>query len=249
MIKDVAIEFLKTKRSKSFFLTFLVIGITLLWMMAILTKYSSISQYHDMRIIYYGVLDVETLMLPIFLSVFVARIFEIERSGNALKLMAINGQSVTNIFWSKLFLTMIVGGIFSLLESLVMLLVAKMGQLSWSIKELLFKNLINLSFIFVLVCVFLMVSLFIKKQELVIASGFIGGFIGFMLHRSSFISLIIPFGGIRYLSLVNMKVVAGKVILEMNQQIVFHFLIYIIYMIVLYSLLRYLLNMKGKKIE
>lgn len=202
MLNNLSIELLKAKRTKSFFIIILVMGVGFAWAIAAATRYLSNPAMHQINLIFYMMKEVNGLILPIVVALFVSRIVKNEKEGNTFKLLLANGENLRHIFLSKLALTMFVLTFLAFLEGVVVQLIANFSGLEMPVSLILWQIVIFLLASFVLTCLFLTLQFLLKKQALIMALGIFGGFLGVGFgHATAFLQLIFPFGGIAYLGL------------------------------------------------
>ena len=87
MLNNLSIELLKAKRTKSFLISILVMGVGFAWAIAAATRYLSNPDMHQISLIFYMIKEVNGLILPIVISLFVSRIVKNEKEGNTFKLL------------------------------------------------------------------------------------------------------------------------------------------------------------------
>ena len=130
MLNNLSIELLKAKRTKSFLISILVMGVGFAWAIAAATRYLSSPHMHQISLIFYMIKEVNGLILPIVVALFVSRIVKNEKEGNTFKLLLANGENVRHIFLSKLGLTMFVLIFLAFLEGVVVQLIAILSGLA-----------------------------------------------------------------------------------------------------------------------
>ena len=74
MLNNLSIELLKAKRTKSFLISILVMGVGFAWAIAAATRYLSNPHMHQISLIIYMIKEVNGLILPIVVALFVSRI-------------------------------------------------------------------------------------------------------------------------------------------------------------------------------
>lgn len=211
-MKSISIEWLKAKRTKSFFISFLVMGIGLLWSVAAATRYISKPDTHEISLIFYMMRELNSLILPIVTSLFVSRIVKNEKEGNTFKLLLSNGEKMRRLFLGKLYLTIVIMFALSLLEGSIVLALAVFANLAIPISLVFLQVLDMFLASFVLVCLFLCLQFLIEKQALILALGIFGGFLGMLSsHAPSMVQFVFPFGGTGYLSLVEYQKLGEQV--------------------------------------
>lgn len=211
-MKNISIEWLKAKRTKSFFVSILVMGIGLLWSVAAAIRYISNPDTHEISLIFYMMREVNSLILPIVTSLFISRIVKNEKEGNTFKLLLSNGEKMRHLFWGKLYLTMMMMFFLSLLEGSIVIALAVFVNLAMPIRLVVLQILDVFLASFVLVCLFLCLQFLIQKQALILALGIFGGFLGMLSsHAPSIVQFVFPFGGTGYLSLVEYQKLGEQV--------------------------------------
>ena len=81
MLNNLSIELLKAKRTKSFLISILVMGVGFAWAVAAATRYLSNPDMHQISLIFYMIKEVNGLILPIVISLFVSRIVKKREGG------------------------------------------------------------------------------------------------------------------------------------------------------------------------
>ena len=144
MLNNLSIELLKAKRTKSFLISILVMGVGFAWAIAAATRYLSNPDMHQISLIFYMIKEVNGLILPIVIALFVSRIVKNEKEGNTFKLLLANGENVRHIFLSKLGLTMFVLTFLAFLEGVVVQLIAILSGLEMPVSLILWLIVICL---------------------------------------------------------------------------------------------------------
>ena len=241
MLNNLSIELLKAKRTKSFLISILVMGVGFAWAIAAATRYLSNPHMHQISLIFYMIKEVNGLILPIVVALFVSRIVKNEKEGNTFKLLLANGENVRHIFLSKLGLTMFVLTFLAFLEGVVVQLIAILSGLEMPVSLILWQ--------IVMICLFLTLQFLLKKQALILALGIFGGFLGVGFgHAPAFLQLIFPFGGIGYLSLVDYQQVASQVSYVLVTNLGFKLFTYLPIALIYLFLSLYLVEKKGGKL-
>lgn len=249
MLNNLSIELLKAKRTKSFLISILVMGVGFAWAIAAATRYLSNPDMHQISLIFYMIKEVNGLILPIVIALFISRIIKNEKEGNTFKLLLSNGENVRHIFLSKLGLTMFVLTFLAFLEGVVVQLIAILSGLEMPVSLILWQIVIFLLASFVLTCLFLTLQFLLKKQALILALGIFGGFLGVGFdHAPAFLQLIFPFGGIGYLSLVDYQQVASQVSYILATNLGFKLFTYLPIALIYLFLSLYLVEKKGGKL-
>ena len=81
MLNNLSIELLKAKRTKSFLISILVMGVGFAWAIVAATRYLSNPNIHQISLIFYMIKEVNGLILPIVIALFVSRIVKNEKEG------------------------------------------------------------------------------------------------------------------------------------------------------------------------
>lgn len=144
MLNNLSIELLKAKRTKSFLISILVMGVGFAWAIAAATRYLSNPDMHQISLIFYMIKEVNGLILPIVVALFVSRIVKNEKEGNTFKLLLANGENVRHIFLSKLGLTMFILTFLAFLEGVVVQLIAILSGLETPISLIIWQIVIFL---------------------------------------------------------------------------------------------------------
>ena len=105
-MKGVYIEWLKSRRTKSFSIVTLLMIVATLWSIAMFMSVFSHPELKNVGTLFSNQ-NVNLLMLPIAVSVFVSRIVSNEREGQTFKLQATNGLGLMTIFRHKFLFTMV----------------------------------------------------------------------------------------------------------------------------------------------
>ena len=218
MLNNLSIELLKAKRTKSFIISILVMGVGFAWAIAAATRYLSNPDMHQISLIFYMIKEVNGLILPIVIALFVSRIVKNEKEGNTFKLLLANGENVRHIFLSKL------------------------GLILWQIVIFLLASFV-LTCLFLTLQFLLKKQALILA--LGIFGGFLG--VGFG-HAPAFLQLISPFGGIGYLSLVDYQQVASQVSYVFATNLGFKLFTYLPIALIYLFLSLYLVEKKGGKL-
>ncbi|HEL1120049.1 TPA: ABC transporter permease, partial [Streptococcus equi subsp. zooepidemicus] len=106
-MRGIYIEWLKSKRTKSFSIVTILIIVATLWnIVTFMSAFSSHPELKGVEILFSNQ-NVNLLMLPIAVCVFAARIVWNEREGQTFKLQFSNGHNLLTIFANK-FLFMVI---------------------------------------------------------------------------------------------------------------------------------------------
>lgn len=211
MVKALQIELLKSRRTRSFSLAAILMLAALLWNLVSLGSEFSSRQLDAVGVLFNNQ-TVNSLLLPIAISIFTSRIVNNERMGQTFKLQNANGRSTLKIFDSKLLLTALFFLLIAIVQTgLVTLYASSHGvhvPLSISLLQVIGQFLASLSLIY---C-YLFLALVIEKQGLLLSLGFMGGFFGLVLasKTSALGSFILPFLGAGYLAPYKFNLIDGS---------------------------------------
>lgn len=246
----ISIERLKAKRTKSYIIVYSILITGSLWMMMTVGRYINLPQFHSSHVIFYMVKEINSLLLPISISLFCSKIVMNEVQGTTFKLLLMNGQEFHEIFNQKLLFSSLVYITIAILETLSIWLISNMYSLSLNY-HLLFLHVVSIIMIsFSLVCLYLALSMFIQKQSIVVALGLLGGFFGIISSQApNIIKLLLPWGHTNYLSLFNYEIHQNQFQYVFNQQIYISLIIYCLLMLVYYICAYRLMLKKGRYIK
>ena len=104
MVNALQIELLKSRRTKSFIITIFLMFIGLLWN-TVSTGSEINSVNYDGASVLFNNQTMNSLFLPIAISIFTSRIVSNELEGQTFKLQESNGRTLIQIFYSKLILS------------------------------------------------------------------------------------------------------------------------------------------------
>ena len=236
MVNALQIELLKSRRTKSFIITIFLMLIGFLWnTVSTGSEINSVS--YDGVSVLFNNQTMNSFFLPIAISIFTSRIVSNELEGQTFKLQESNGTTLTQIFYSKLILSTVFFLILAILETVATNVFAMVNGVSVPLTITILQILGQLLSSFSLICLYLTFAMFTDKQGLLLSSGFIGGFIG--LISTILWTFAIPWVGCSYLSPYKFTLINNSSYLyKFDQSIYFRLLIYLIYCLLLYLLVR-----------
>ncbi|CCB92974.1 putative transporter, trans-membrane domain bacteriocin immunity protein [Streptococcus salivarius CCHSS3] len=240
MVNALQIELLKSRRTKSFIITIFLMFIGFLWN-TVSTGSEINSVNYDGASVLFNNQTMNSLFLPIAISIFTSRIVSNELEGQTFKLQESNGRTLIQIFYSKLILSTVFFLILAILGTVATNVFAMVNGVSVPLTITIIQILGQLLSSFSLICIYLTFAMFTDKQGLLLSSGFLGGFIGLILASKStiFWTFAIPWVGSAYLSPYKFTLINNSNYLyKFDQSIYFRFLIYLIYCLLLYLLVR-----------
>ena len=249
MVNALQIELLKSRRTKSFIITIFLMFIGLLWN-TVSTGSEINSVNYDGASVLFNNQTMNSLFLPIAISIFTSRIVSNELEGQTFKLQESNGRTLIQIFYSKLILSTVFFLILGILGTVATNVFAMGNGVSVTLTITIIQILGQLLSSFSLICLYLTFAMFTDKQGLLLSSGFLGGFIGLILASKStiFWTFAIPWVGCAYLSPYKFTLINNSNYLyKFDQSIYFRFLIYLIYCLLLYLLVRIIFLKKERQ--
>ncbi|MBM7636335.1 ABC transporter permease [Streptococcus saliviloxodontae] len=248
-MKGIFIEWLKSKRTKSFSIVTILMLVATLWNIA--TFMSVLSSHPDLRNV--GTLfsnqNVNLLMLPIAICVFATRIVANEREGQTFKLQAANGQSLLGIFYHKFLFIMVFFAIMFVIEIVIIYLFGTQTGISIPLQIIGIQFVGQMLAIFSLTCLYLTLAMILEKQGLLLALGLLGGFLGILLNpRSySFVSLLNPLTGSGSLAPYKYQFLGeGTFTYNLDEQLILKFIAYTFYCLVLFIIAKIII---GKRVD
>ena len=236
MFQAIKIELLKSRRTHSFLISTIMMFVAIAWEIVVIKSEFAHPQLQNAGV-FFNNQTVDCIILPIAMSIFVARIIGNEKEGMTFKLQGSNGTSIKRIFYQKLAFTM---GIF-----FVLLSIKTIGTVVFSILQNiqlpLSTILIHLSGemlnVFILACFTITLSMILKKQGLLMAFGFLGGFFGVVLSSKSsyLLSFLIPWIGSAYLAPYKFHLIDGTTYCyELDPQIFLRIILYFVFCVICY---------------
>lgn len=178
------IELEKARRTKSFLFTALLMTVAVFWNLVTRMQYLNKPQLHHVGTLFNSQ-SVDSLLLPLAVCLFVSRIVGNEKQGDTFKLQQSNGITILLIFYSKLILTVL---FFTLLSACEIAIIAGYGYalgLSIPVSVLLIQWCAQIMGSFMLALIYVTSAMLINKSGIIIASGFVGGFLGIVLSSWS----------------------------------------------------------------
>lgn len=209
----VKIELLKTKRTKAFIISILLLLIGVLWVFGASQQKSIIPLDLDIealpRIIELFA-SLNGLLFSVAIGLFASKISNIEHMGNNFKLILTSNQNLKDLFTAKVILSNLFFTFLILLQILSIVGISIIMKIKIDSQILLYYFLSSTiaSFILILIQVFL--SLRFEKQSVGIGASLIGAFLSLTLYRSpQFIKSIVPWCFYNKLSPVKMVGIEG----------------------------------------
>lgn len=246
-MSGVYIEWLKSKRTKSFSIVILLMIVATLWNIA---TFISVFSHPELKFV--GTLfsnqNVNLLMLPIAVCVFSTRIVSNEREGETFKLQAANGQRFITIFNHKLLFVMIFFIVITIVEIGLIYLFGKQSGIAIPLYIIGFQFWGQILAIFSLVCLYLTLAMILEKQGILLALGLLGGFLALILNPKSYglISLFNPITGVGSLAPYKYHFFGnGAFTYVLDERLFLKLVIYTSYCLVLYGLANIILRKKG----
>lgn len=246
-MKGVYIEWLKSRRTKSFSIVTLLMIVATLWSIATFMSSFSHPELKNVRTLFSNQ-NVNLLMLPIAVSVFVSRIVSNEHEGQTFKLQATNGLGLMTIFRHKFLFTMVFFFVMSVVEIVAICCFGKQSGISIPMDIVGVQFLGQLLSIFALVSIYLTLAMVLEKQGVLLALGLLGGFLGIVLNPRSygFVSLLNPLTGAGSLAPYKYHFLGdGAYTYLLDQQLPCKLVFFMIYCLMLYGLANILLRKRG----
>ena len=246
-MKGVYIEWLKSRRTKSFSIVTLLMIVATLWSIAMFMSAFSHPELKNVRTLFSNQ-NVNLLMLPIAVSVFVTRIVSNEREGQTFKLQATNGLGLMTIFRHKFLFTMFFFFVMSVVEIVGICYFGKQSVISIPMDIVGVEFLVQLLSIFALVSIYLTLAMVLEKQGVLLGLGLLGGFLGNVLNPRSygFASLLNPLTGAGSLAPYKYHYLGdGAYTYLLDQQLPWKLVFFMIYCLMLYGLANIILRKRG----
>ena len=246
-MKGVYIEWLKSRRTKSFSIVTLLMIVATLWSIAMFMSVFSHPELKNVGTLFSNQ-NVNLLMLPIAVSVFVSRIVSNEREGQTFKLQATNGLGLMTIFRHKFLFTMVFFFVMSFAEIVAICCFGKQSGISIPMDIVGVQFLGQLLSIFALVSIYLTLAMVLEKQGVLLALGLLGGFLGIVLNPRSygFASLLHPLTGAGSLAPYKYHFLGdGAYTYLLDQQLPWKLVFFMIYCLMLYGLANVILRKRG----
>lgn len=178
-----------------------------------------------------------SFFLPIAISIFTSRIVSNELEGQTFKLQQSNGTTLIQIFYSKLILSTVFFLILAILETVATNVFAMVNGVRVPLTITIFQILGQLLSSFSLICLYLTFAMFTDKQGLLLSSGFLGLILA--SKSTIFWTFIVPWVGCSYLSPYKFTLInSSSYLYKFDQSIYLKLLIYLIYCLLLYLIVR-----------
>lgn len=246
MIKAIQIEWLKSKRTKSLTISALIILVGVFWSILGTVMQKSSSGWEA----FFDNQDALPMFLPLAISIFVSRIISNEREGRTFKLQASNAHGILEIFHNKLWFASLFFFSMAVVHTSIISFYATFikGESIFGlapIHQILTFTLVS----FVQICLYIVMAMVMEKQSVVLATGFLGAFVGIVFQRLSmrFWSFLIPWLGSGFLSMYNFgyddKTEMGFDTLD--NQTFLKLIVYSMYVVLFYLATRYIVSRKG----
>lgn len=163
MLNALRIELLKSRRTKSFFITVVLMIVALLWNIVSLGD-----ELHSIKFDSVGVLfnnqTMNSFFLPIAISIFTSRIVSNEINGQTFKLQNANGTTTTQIFNRKLILASLFFLFISAVETRATSIFALINGTHVSMQIIIVQTLGQFLASFTLICIYLSLAMIIKNK-------------------------------------------------------------------------------------
>lgn len=243
MVNALQIELLKSRRTKSFVITICLIIIGFLWNTVSTISEINSASYDGVSVLFNNQ-TMHSFFLPIAISVFTSRIVSNELEGQTFNLQEANGTTLIQIFYSKLILSIVFFWLLAISETVATNVFAMVNGTSvpLTISFLQISGQVLASFS--LICLYLTFAMFTDKQGLLLSSGFIGGFLGVILAPKStnLWTFPIPWLGASYLAPYKFTVINNSSFFyKFDQSIYIRLLMYLMYCLLLYLMVRSIL--------
>ncbi|MHB9782641.1 ABC transporter permease [Streptococcus sp. 10F2] len=247
-MRGIYIEWLKSKRTKSFSIAIILIIVATLWnIVMFMSSFSSHPELKGMAILFSNQ-NVNLLMFPVAVCVFAARIVWNEREGQTFKLQFANGRNLPTIFVNKLLFMLSFFSVMSVLEILAICIFGQQVGISIPLSIILCQFLAQFFSSFSLICIYLFLALIIEKQGVLLTLGLLGGFLGIILNPRSYglSSLINPLTGFGSLAPYKYQFLSGgEFVYTLDGQLLWKLAIFTLNCLLLYGLANLILRKKG----
>ncbi len=198
MFQALQIEWLKSRRTKSYLTAALMFLIGFAW--EIVAMGGQVRQVGLAALLSNQTTD--TMILPLAVSLFTSRLVRNEQEGQTFRLQQANGHSYRRVFTDKFLLSFLYLAFLCLVKTELFALYAitQGVPILWS--ALALKLAGGLLSLFVLLCFYLTLAMLMDKQGLLLGAGFLGAFLGIILESKTFSlwSWWIPFTSPAFLS-------------------------------------------------
>ncbi|VGR18972.1 putative peptide antibiotic resistance ABC transporter [Streptococcus pyogenes] len=248
MIKAIQIELLKSKRTKSFMISFIMMLVAVMWLLLAASRSIDIPKLRTIGL-FFNNLQANSIFLPIATCLFVSRIVGNEKEGSTFKLQEANNTNLIIIFTRKLIFT---NSVFLLLN-IFQVLIVYLNVLRYDIQVPIWTLILQVVGLtmssFTLITLFLYLSIILEKQGILLGIGFLSGFFGMITSQTlKWINLIFPFGGSSFLALYRIKILNSSdsldYIFSWDKSVPLNYTLYLIYCVMIYSVVKYLLKKK-----
>ena len=230
------IELLKSRRTKSFIITILLMLIGFLWNTASTGSEINSASYDGVSVLFNNQ-TMNSFFLPIAISIFTSRIVSNELEGQTFKLQESNGTTLIQIFYSKLILSTVFFLILAILETVATNVFAMVNGVRVPLTITILQILGQFLSSFSLICLYLTFAMFTDKQGLLLSSGFLGLILA--SKSTIFWTFIVPWVGCSYLSPYKFTLInSSSYLYKFDQSIYLKLLIYLIYCLLLYLIIR-----------
>ena len=248
MFKEIEIEWLKSRRTKSYISSFLLMLVGVFWEINAKLSQISMRDVHSISSLFNDQ-TVETIVLPMIVVLFISGIVRNEHMGNTFKLQLSNGYTYLSIFLSKLVLSIIFFFLLSIIEVGILAVVGAIYGIQLDLTILIIKILgLILSYVCLLL-LYLTLAMLIDKSGLLLGFGFLGSFLGIVLMKfSPFIwSFVFPWIGSSYLAPYRFVSVNSRGVYEFlpTQNLLLRFILYIIFIMLDCYIVTIVLKKKG----
>ncbi|WP_025729208.1 bacteriocin [Atopobacter phocae] len=251
MIKAIQIEWLKSKRTKSFMISIMMMLVAVLWSLAAASKSMHVMNLQTIGL-FFNNLQTNPIFLPIATCLFISRIVSNEKEGRTFKLQEANNTTLMTIFNRKLIFANMAFFLLNVAQVLMVYLYVWRYGIDVSIGILILQTLGLTMSSFTLLVFFLYLSMVIDKQGLLIGMGVLSGFFGIIMTKSlKWINLIFPFGGSSFLALYRFELMSSSDKLDYafiwDKSVPINYVVYAIYCLLCYLLVRYLMMKKEEE--
>lgn len=248
MLQNIKIELLKIRRTHTFLILFVIMIIASLWQLFAINSELSHSNLRNIAV-FYNNQTVDCLILPIMVSIFASKIISNEKEGQTFKLQQSNGTEIYRIFLSKILLMVSTSIVLFVMEVAFRYVYASINGIHTSVMLLLLFLIGQVLTVFSLICIFLVLSLLLNKQGIVLAIGFLFGFLGtVMASRSqSILSFWLPGIGNAYLAPYKYHLIDNAQLsyeYTLDQYLPVRLLIYILFCLLIYMIARMVIRRK-----
>lgn len=201
MLQNIRIELLKTRRTHTYLILLILMVISSAWQLFAANAELVHPELKEISVLYNNQ-TVDCLLVPVMVSIFSSKIISNEKEGQTFKLQKSNGTGIRKIFLSKLCLMMSIFMCLFVMEAAIRYVYALVNGLHTSMLLVLFFLLGQMLTALSLSYIFLGLSFLLDKQGVVLAFGFLFGFLGTVLESrsQSILSFWLPGTGNAYLA-------------------------------------------------